>query len=112
MVGVQLSAGEKVAIDDFCTRVRARFGGRVRQLALFGSRARGDANEDSDIDICVVIDGLGSQEKPEVYEVTGEILDHHGVVLSALVLSTEHHEHLKSRERSIVREIAREGIAL
>ena len=34
-----------------------RFGARLKTLVLFGSLARGDATEDSDIDIIVVLEG-------------------------------------------------------
>ena len=35
--------------------------GRVRQVMLFGSHARGDANRDSDVDLCIVADGVQNQ---------------------------------------------------
>jgi hypothetical protein len=38
---------ERAALEQFCTAVRARFGDRLRELALFGSRARGEGGEDS-----------------------------------------------------------------
>jgi predicted nucleotidyltransferase len=34
-----------------------RFGDRLRRLVLFGSSARGEATEDSDIDLMVVLEG-------------------------------------------------------
>ncbi len=37
-------------IDEFLSRVRRRFGGRLKQAVLFGSRARGDYTEESDYD--------------------------------------------------------------
>ena len=32
------------------------YGGKIRQVILYGSHARGEATEDSDIDILVVVD--------------------------------------------------------
>jgi predicted nucleotidyltransferase len=109
---VDLSPVERVALDDFCTRVRAFLGARVRELKLFGSRARGDSHEDSDIDVCVVIDDLDWKEKHSVWGIAGEILTDHDVLLSPLVMSTAHMAHLRARELLIAREIAAEGIAL
>jgi len=110
---VVLSPSEQVALRDFGERVRQHFGGRVQQLALFGSRARGDeVHEESDIDVCVAIAGLTWQEKHEVYALTGAILDEHDVLLSAYVVSAEHLDHLRRRERAIAQEIARDGIPL
>lgn len=109
---MQLTPSEEHALVDFCARVRERFGARVRELRLFGSRARGDAHPDSDIDVCVVIDALTWQEKRDVDGITAEILDVHDVVLAPFLLSTEHMDLLRRRERLIAQEIARDGIAL
>ena len=38
--------------------LRRQLGVRLRAVVLFGSRARGDARPDSDIDVLVVADGL------------------------------------------------------
>jgi len=38
--------------------LRTQLGARLRAIVLFGSRARGDARSDSDIDLLVVADGL------------------------------------------------------
>jgi uncharacterized protein len=49
------------AIERFRESVRSRFGGRLRQITLFGSQARGDAHADSDVDLLVVVDALPSK---------------------------------------------------
>ncbi|HEV2249701.1 MAG TPA: UPF0158 family protein [Candidatus Limnocylindria bacterium] len=47
--------------EDLARRVagglRALYGPRLKQVVLFGSRARGDADPDSDMDLVVVLDG-------------------------------------------------------
>jgi antitoxin ChpS len=52
-------------------RLRRRFGDRFDGLYLFGSRARGDADPDSDVDVAVVLD----QAMPQPFELTREILE-------------------------------------
>lgn len=51
-----------VTIDQICQHVAcnaaARLGGDLRGLALFGSRARGGAREDSDVDVLLIADRL------------------------------------------------------
>jgi hypothetical protein len=37
-----LTHAETAALEEFCAWVRGRFRGRTRELALFGSRARGE----------------------------------------------------------------------
>ncbi len=105
-----LTVGERRAVDAFSAAVRARFGARVREVTLFGSRARGDAHAESDIDLCVVIDGLTWREARDVDGITADVLERHDVVLSPFVLSSERMTLLRARERRIADEIARDGI--
>jgi len=42
------------AVHDFADRVHSAYGDRVAGLYLYGSRARGDAKPDSDIDVAIV----------------------------------------------------------
>jgi predicted nucleotidyltransferase len=109
---VVLSPLEKIALDAFCDRVRVRFGPRVRDLRLFGSRARGDTHEESDIDVCVVIDDITWQEARDVDQVTADVLEAHDVLVSPFVISTARMELLRRRERAIAGEIARDGVEL
>lgn len=109
---MDLTPHEKEVLDQFCSRTREAFGSRVRELVLFGSRARGEGHEDSDVDVCVVIDDLDWREKRDVFAITGDLLAKHDVLISAFVVSTAHMNHLRARERLIAREIESEGVRL
>jgi predicted nucleotidyltransferase len=58
-------ASTGAAIEAFRARLEQRFGGNLRGLVLFGSRARGDHRDDSDADVAVflrpVADPIGAQ---------------------------------------------------
>src|SRR5690606_38370813 len=56
IAGATGSAAALAAAREFGRRLRARFGSRVVDLRLFGSTARGEAHEESDVDIAVVLD--------------------------------------------------------
>lgn len=58
-------------LADLNRRLQHRFGDRFVALYLFGSRARGDHEPDSDVDVAVVLD----QEMPLPYDAKCELLD-------------------------------------
>jgi predicted nucleotidyltransferase len=44
-------------LDQVKPRLQAAFGARLRGVVLYGSRARGEPAEDSDMDLLVLLDG-------------------------------------------------------
>jgi uncharacterized protein len=78
-----------LAIDPVLTRFRqelgAAYGSRVARVVLFGSRARGDAQPDSDYDIAVFIADPGElgDELGKLAHITTDILNDADAVISA-----------------------------
>jgi len=102
-----LAPATGAAVSDFSTRVRRAFGPRLIRLVLFGSHARGEANEDSDVDILVVIDGLQPADGGAIDAIVGDILTRDDVLLSPLLLSGARFDELRARERRLVADIER-----
>jgi predicted nucleotidyltransferase len=67
-MGRELPPSVAASLARFRESLVEKFGARLRELVLFGSYARGEANEDSDVDVLVVIDGLTDRERYEVYD--------------------------------------------
>lgn len=107
-----LAPATSAAVEEFSALVRARLGARARRLMLFGSQARGEATEDSDVDILVVVRDLTSADAREVDTIVADILTRRDVLLSPLVLSDAHVDDLRVRERRLIAEIDRDGIPL
>jgi predicted nucleotidyltransferase len=106
------SSRRAIAVARFAALVRAHFGERIRDVRLFGSAARGDSREDSDLDVLVVVDDLTDAEGREIAYLAGDVLTEHGVLVSAFTQSTARWRELGLRERLIVREIERDGVPL
>lgn len=70
-------------------RLKAVFGGRLRGIVLYGSRARGDAQPDSDFDFLVLLDTVHtpSVEIERICQVTAELSLERDIVVSALPAS-------------------------
>ena|SRR5437763_16504883 len=79
------------SIDDpilkrFRAALDALYGGRIERVVLFGSRARGEAREDSDYDLAVFIRHFGafSVELDPLIDIETDILFDTGAVINAL----------------------------
>lgn len=100
------------AVDVYAGRLRGIFGSRLRELRLFGSYARGEADEDSDVDVLVLVDGLADHEIGVVAAEAAYVLIETRVPLSPLPMSTAELERLRRGERLLARDLDTEGITL
>jgi predicted nucleotidyltransferase len=107
-----LGTVERLALDRLKERLERELGPALKKLALFGSRARGDAEEDSDIDVAVVVDGMNAVERDRIFRIISEVELESLVTLSTLVLSLDEYSRLLRRERRLALDIEREGIPL
>lgn len=76
-------------IHDIVAAYREVFGGRIEQILLYGSYARGDADGDSDIDIAAIVHGDRQelQEKlKKVWDVSSDLELKYGVIISPTVI--------------------------
>ncbi len=85
------------------------FGKRLVDVYLFGSRARGDHDPDSDVDVLIVLDEIDSYATDLRLsgEATSRLSLEAGVTISRLLATRESWER---RDRPILRVIAAEGI--
>jgi predicted nucleotidyltransferase len=84
-------------------------------VKLFGSYSRGDAREDSDVDVAVLLEGASEADVRRVTELaTGVGLEGDGpvVVLAPFVRTPEGFASLLARELRIAQDIERDGIAV
>jgi len=94
----------------FRDRVGAEFGSRLLDLRLYGSWARGEQHEESDIDVLVVVRDLQPGEEARVWELGLDALYAGHDYVSALACSPDLWRHLRDRELLIAHEIERDGI--
>lgn len=107
-----IPASLRPALDAYAARLRPIFGERLRELRLFGSYSRGEANEDSDVDVLVLVDDLTDREIGIVATEAVYTMIDTGVPISPLPMSTERLEQLRRGERLLARDLDSEGIPL
>lgn len=103
---------EEKALKELRESLKEFLGDHILRMMLFGSRARGDYGDDSDIDIAIIVRGLNRKLKHQILDKVAEIELEYLMPLSVLVLSEDEFNRLKKRERRIALDIDREGISL
>ena len=103
-----------IAADPVLVRFRAAlvkiYGDRLDRVVLFGSRARGDANPDSDYDVALFLRGFHDRwtEMDRIVPVVTDILYDQGAFIHAMPYRAG-----ADRERTpLMHEIRREGLDL
>src|SRR5215472_1061315 len=101
----QIPPSIRVALDAYAERLRKVFGDRLREVRLFGSYARGDADEDSDVDVLIVIDGLTDLEIGVAVGEVAPVIIATGLSLAPLPLSSERLQAMRKSEQLLARNL-------
>lgn len=93
------------------SRFQELYGDRLVQMVLYGSQARGDAEEGSDIDVLVVLKGPVSpgQEISRTSNISGKLSLQHDEVISCLFMDEER---FANSYGPLLRNIRKEGVKL
>lgn len=99
------------AVTELKQRLERAFPGRVLEVRVFGSVARGEANEHSDVDVLAVFDDIRSHaERVAPMEMAPDVGLHRGLVIQPLVLSQQELELQRLRETALAEALDRDGI--
>lgn len=85
---------------------------KIKRMIVFGSRARGDALEDSDLDVFIEVARLSPKLREKVYDIAWEVSLDFGVVISVFITSTSLLINSPLAGNPILRVIESEGIVV
>jgi predicted nucleotidyltransferase len=108
----RLTTRERAAVQTLLQRLQRDYGQTVQQTILFGSKARGDSEPDSDIDILIIVDEENWPLRDAISVTAARISLEYGVLIGPRVVGRERW-HRMGRERfSLYENVAQEGILL
>jgi len=107
-----LQAHERAAIDELKRRLGEELDGQLTDLALFGSKSRGDFGPDSDLDVFIVLEHCDWQIRDRIHLIGARISLDHNVLLNTHILSQEQWEDMTHHRATLWREVQRDGVSL
>lgn len=84
----------------------------VLDIRVFGSRARGDATDESDLDVFIEVETLTAQLRQRIFELAWEVGFAMDRVISTVVVSREDLQHGAAGANPLIRNIEREGVQI
>ena len=101
----------KDIVQEFRTKIEDLYGDKLKDIILYGSWARGEATEASDIDLLVVLEGpvVPGQEIDRMIDIVTDINLKYCAILTVYPVSEVNFATLKS---PLLMNVRREGVAV
>lgn len=84
----------------------------LRWMKLFGSKARGDADSESDLDVAIAIDELDWETEKGVYEICFYASLEHDALISPVVYSGQELSQSRTRSTPFFQNLEQEGLTI
>jgi predicted nucleotidyltransferase len=84
----------------------------IRQVILFGSRARGTHRHDSDYDLLLVVDRKEEGLLDVLYEAVMDVLLTHGRLVSLKIFAQQEFDRLQALRTPFMTQVVQEGVPL
>lgn len=108
MMSVQATRRREQAFDAFARRVKDALGDEVHEIILYGSTARGEATETSDVDVLIVLENNGKSNQREVISTLAfEVGVEFDVAITYTIQSTERFD--AAQTTPFLRNVLRDG---
>lgn len=108
--GLLLPPDIEKAIIWFSHKTKSKFSEKIVKIILYGSYARGDFNQGSDVDILVLTTDNSWNMKKRIMAIGFDLYPDIGVMVSAKVLTEEQFKRMK--DFLFIRQISQDGIAV
>jgi predicted nucleotidyltransferase len=106
----RLTSQEREALTDFTSRLRERFPERILQTVLFGSKARGDSDAWSDIDLLILVREEDWALRRAINTMAARVSLEYDVLIGPRVIGQERWERMRRQHFSLYHNIVEEGV--
>ena len=109
---LSLSKPERRAIEAFLKQVRRAYPQRVKQMRLFGSKARGDSHAGSDIDILLIVDEEDWRFRHAISNIAADVSLAHDVLIEPRVIGQARWDKMHRHRFALYENVQAEGVGL
>ena len=109
---VFLTEKEKKAVDLFVQKVKELLGDRLVDLKMFGSKVRGSSDDESDIDILIILKEKSWEICSEISKISSELSLDYDCVISPVIYSEFEHNRNRYFNTLLFQSVNKEGITL
>lgn len=105
---------DKTLIEELKQRLPPDVLRHIRRMILYGSRARGDATEDSDLDLVALVDENSPELEQKLDEIAYSVMWDHDFkpIISLKVFAEERFRAAAAKGFSYYRNVEREGVTV
>ena len=108
----QIQKRYQEAVKEFVRRAIGKYRDKIDSIILFGSVARGEAREDSDIDILVVIKERNIEDMKEIHGIAFEVSMEHSQSISPKIYAVNEILNRMEIGAPFIKEVLKEGVSL
>jgi len=106
-----LNKTERDVVTSFVKELKKKVGKDIVSIRLFGSKVRGDASKDSDIDIFVLVKRKG-EARERISDIAADYFYEYNIPLAPVVYSLFEYEKNRELGSFFFEQVEQEGVAL
>ena len=107
-----LSEIDEQAVTAFCIKLCDYFHENIEEIRLFGSKARGDDDPESDIDILIIVDKSNPETESKIFDLAYDTSLEYDVVIIPLIQSSAEYNNPKTKASLFYHTTQKEGIVI
>jgi predicted nucleotidyltransferase len=115
VLDIRLTPDERAGLTTFVDRLRQRYGDDLLRVRLFGSKARGDYRDESDLDLLVVLrmeQGDYRRHWNGLVDLAWDIQLAYGIIISFILRDETNYAKMQRDQLLLARNIERDGVDL
>ena len=109
---VQLNPTEKTALQRFLTSLQGKYGQIINRVILFGSKARGDSNPDSDIDLLILTEIENWSIRNDIWRIAARLELSYDVIFNIQIIAIQRWQSMGDGGFSLHQRVSQEGILI